>query len=78
MKKVWIALLLCISLGIQCFAVTMPEVTAPCAALADENGNILLEKNAHEKRSPASVTKIMTMLLTWRLLTRAKSSMMIW
>ena len=63
MKKVWIVLLLCISLGIQCFAVTMPEVTAPCAALADENGNILLEKNAHEKRSPASVTKIMTMLL---------------
>ena len=63
MKKVWIALLLTMLLGMQGLAVTMPEVTAPCAALADENGNILLEKNAHEKRSPASVTKIMTMLL---------------
>ncbi|MCX7615069.1 MAG: D-alanyl-D-alanine carboxypeptidase [Clostridiales bacterium] len=42
----------------------MPEVSAPCAVLADINGNILLEKNSHEKRPPASVTKIMTMLLT--------------
>ena len=39
------------------------DYPAPCAVLADSKGNILLEKNSHEKRPPASVTKIMTMLL---------------
>lgn len=41
----------------------MPEISAPCGVLADMDGNILCGKNAHEKRAPASVTKVMTMLL---------------
>lgn len=41
----------------------MGELTAKSAVLCDENGNILYEKNADEPLQPASVTKIMTMLL---------------
>lgn len=42
----------------------VPEVTAPSAILIDaETGKVLYEKNADEKRYPASTTKIMTGLL---------------
>lgn len=41
-----------------------PVVDVPCAILMEkETGTILFEQNAREKREPASVTKIMTMLL---------------
>lgn len=41
------------------------EVSAPSAILMEaDTGKILFEKNAHEMRPPASVTKIMTILLT--------------
>ncbi|MDL2281443.1 D-alanyl-D-alanine carboxypeptidase, partial [Selenomonadales bacterium OttesenSCG-928-I06] len=39
------------------------ETDAFSAVLLDENGVILYEKNPHEKLPPASVTKIMTLLL---------------
>ena len=40
------------------------EVAGKSAVLMDvETGTVLYEKNAHEKLSPASVTKVMTMLL---------------
>ena len=40
------------------------EVTAPSAILMDAaTGTVLFEKNADEPRPPASVTKIMTLLL---------------
>lgn len=40
------------------------QVSAPCAILMEkESGTIIYEKNADEAREPASVTKIMTMLL---------------
>lgn len=43
---------------------TLPEITAASAILIDSStGQILYEKNAHEKRYPASTTKIMTALL---------------
>lgn len=39
-------------------------ISAPSAILMEkESGEIIYEKNAHEKLSPASVTKVMTMLL---------------
>ena len=39
-------------------------VSAPCAVLMEkETGDVLFEKNAHDTGFPASVTKIMTMLL---------------
>ena len=41
-----------------------PEVAAPSALLMEkETGNILYEQNSHEKMEPASVTKVMTLLL---------------
>ncbi|MEA4822586.1 MAG: D-alanyl-D-alanine carboxypeptidase family protein [Clostridiaceae bacterium] len=41
-----------------------PEIVAPSAILMDAaGGHILYEKNAHEKLHPASVTKIMSLLL---------------
>ena len=41
-----------------------PEVSAPSALLMEkETGTVLYEKNAHEPGFPASITKIMTMLL---------------
>ena len=41
-----------------------PAVDAPAALLMEkETGAVLYEENAHEKREPASVTKVMTMLL---------------
>lgn len=40
------------------------ELNAPCALLMEKvTGEILYEKNAHERVFPASVTKIMTLLL---------------
>lgn len=41
-----------------------PAVEAPAAVLMEkETGAVLFEENAHEKREPASVTKVMTLLL---------------
>ena len=41
------------------------EVSAPSAVLMEkETGTVLFAKNEHEKLEPASVTKIMTLLLT--------------
>lgn len=52
---------------ICCFtagAETGPEVSVPSALLMDQaTGTVLFEKNADEQRAPASVTKIMTLLL---------------
>ncbi len=43
---------------------TQPEISAPSAILMEAStGRVLYEKNSHEKLPPASVTKIMTMLL---------------
>ena len=41
-------------------------------------GTILYKQNAHEALSPASVTKVMTMLLSWRLSTPEKSAGTTW
>ncbi len=41
------------------------SISAPSAILVEaETGQVLFEKNSHDRRPPASVTKIMTMLLT--------------
>ena len=41
-----------------------PEITVPSALLMDQaTGTVLFEHNADERRAPASVTKVMTMLL---------------
>lgn len=54
------------------FAETSLELNAPSAILLDKEGNIIFEKNADEQREPASVTKIMTMLLAMENLENGK------
>jgi D-alanyl-D-alanine carboxypeptidase (penicillin-binding protein 5/6) len=64
-----LAFLLCLTLAVPAAAVEpVPEdaisVSSPCAILMEkETGTVIYEKNAHERGAPASVTKVMTMLL---------------
>lgn len=45
-------------------SVSGPEVSAPSALLMEAStGKVIYEKNADEQRSPASITKIMTLIL---------------
>jgi D-alanyl-D-alanine carboxypeptidase (penicillin-binding protein 5/6) len=49
------------------------EIKAPSAVLMDAGtGTILFEKNPHEKMEPASITKIMTMIITFEALESEK------
>lgn len=60
MKKIVCALLALL----LCVPVAATEVPAPSAILMDgATGTVLFEKNAHESLAPASVTKVMTLLL---------------
>ena len=50
-----------------------PEVGAPSALLMEAStGTVLYEKNADEPRNPASVTKIMTLILIFDALQSGK------
>lgn len=49
------------------------EITSPAAILIEAStGEVIFEKNADERRSPASITKIMTLLLTFEALEEGK------
>lgn len=49
------------------------ELTSPSAILIEAStGQVIFEKNATERRSPASITKIMTLLLTFEYLESGK------
>ena len=63
MRK-WLAglLMLCL-LAVPCLAAEDAATAAPSAVLMTPDGQVLLEKDAHTPREPASVTKVMTMLL---------------
>ncbi len=66
MKRVGILLVLCLLLSwlpVGARATTL-EISGKSALLMDiTTGTVLFEQNAHEKLAPASVTKVMTMLL---------------
>ena len=66
MKK-WIALLLALVLLTSSLPYAKgaePDIPAPSAILIDAaTGTVLYEKNAHQRLAPASVTKVMTLLL---------------
>ena len=52
------------------------ELSAPSAILIEAStGQVLYEKNIHDKRPPASVTKVMTMLLVMEAIDSGKISM---
>lgn len=57
-------LMLLFSLPVKVSAVSDEDITAPSAILVDGNNfKILYEKNSHNQRSVASITKVMTVLL---------------
>ena len=64
MKK-WLAGLLVLwMMAVPCLAVEgQVPLQAPSAVLMTLDGQVLFEKDAHTPREPASVTKVMTMLL---------------
>lgn len=65
MKRVLpIVLTLAMLIPCVCAAPAGPQVNAASATLMEkETGTVLYENNAHEKLEPASVTKVMTLLL---------------
>ncbi len=57
-------------------ALAAEEVKAPSAVLMEaQTGKILLEKNSHEKRACASITKVMTLLLVMEAVDAGKISL---
>ncbi len=55
---------------------TGPDISSPSAILMEAStGQIIYEKNADEKRSPASITKIMTLILIFDALESGKIQM---
>lgn len=77
MKKriiTWVLLLMLITaeicpVKIQGAVQSTPEISAPGAVLMEPStGTVLYEKNGEEQRSPASITKIMTLLLIFEAL----------
>ncbi len=53
-----------------------PEITAPSAILMEAStGQVICEKGADEQRSPASITKIMTLILIFDAIRSGKISM---
>ena len=81
MKNKWkrlVALLMSVVMGFQtqpivAFAENGPEIGAPSALLMEAStGTVIYEKNADEARNPASVTKIMTLILIFDALQSGK------
>ncbi len=60
-------------LPVQAGAVAETEIKAPAAVLMEaQTGKVLFEKNSHEKRPCASITKVMTLLLVMEALDAGK------
>ena len=69
LKKQCIAVVLCVALMmsfccVNVSALSEEEISSPSAVLIEPvTGKVLFEKNAHEQRACASITKVMTLLL---------------
>ncbi len=81
-KRRFVSILLCVSVIISLAlpqsvnAVSEESITAPSAILMEAStGKILFEKNAHEQRPCASITKVMTMLLVCEAIDNGKLSL---
>ncbi len=77
MKKVFCALLICVEIWMapaSMLAVSAQmELSSPSAILMEAStGTVLFEKNPDEVRSPASITKIMTLLLIFENLEKGR------
>lgn len=70
------ALMLTILCPFKTYALGAESITAPSAVLMETStGKVLFEKNPHEKRACASVTKVMTLLLVFEALDSGKISL---
>ncbi|MBQ7918322.1 MAG: D-alanyl-D-alanine carboxypeptidase [Lachnospiraceae bacterium] len=68
-----IVMMLCMLAGWEVDVYAEMEINAPSAILMEgSTGTVIYEKNADEIRSPASITKIMTLLLTFEKLEQGK------
>ncbi len=77
MKKICILAVFCLLVSMLCLPVqgAQPDTAGKSALLMDmTTGKVLYEKNAHEKLAPASVTKVMTMLLIMEAIDSGKIS----
>ena len=77
MKKI-ICIVICLTLltlSVSATANAPVTVSAPAAVLMHSSGEVLFEKNSHEKRPIASVTKVMTMLLVFEAIEKGEVSM---
>lgn len=66
MKTKILAATLCLAIimSIAAYAAPSPGDSARASVVIEaESGNIIFEKNAHERKGPASTTKIMTALV---------------
>ena len=78
MKKLFCILLLVSffvysSSGLSANAVSPDDIEAPSAVLMESStGRVLFEKNSHEKRPCASITKVMTVILVMEALDSGK------
>ena len=74
-----VAVLLTVALSAVCLPIAQGaelEIAAPSAILMDAaTGTVLFEKNANERLAPASVTKVMTLLLVMEALEKGQISM---
>lgn len=78
MKRICVigAVVCCLlAVSVQASAAGLGEVKAKSAILTTEDGQVLFEQNADEALPPASVTKIMTMLLTMEAVDSGKASL---
>lgn len=79
MKRALSLLLVCalaLSAPAAASALGEEEITAPAAVLMEEgSGKVLFEKNSHEIRACASITKVMTLLLVFEAIDGGKISM---
>lgn len=53
-------------------AADVPLLTPSAIVIEASTGQVIFEKNATERRSPASITKIMTLLITFEQLEKGK------
>ena len=72
-------LLICMLLSLSApaaLALEGPQLTAKAALLTDlDSGVVLYEKNGRDQRSPASLTKVMTILLTLEAVEKGEASL---
>lgn len=82
LRKAFVSITLCAVLlllpfvGLKVNALSADSISAPSAVLMESStGKVLFEKNPHEQRPCASVTKVMTLLLVFEAVDSGKLSL---